>query len=1083
MSYVIRYNFSTCDGSSKFSLCYRLFDNDFTYRWLQAVQYDLMRPNPMRQGLFYGSRFINESQVRSEIQANIDIVNRHSPKSGPWIKENTYPDMSHNHLMKLHEEFETLHSHFTFQSPNSPREIVQALGAINVAIHRYESLYSRKDKFHVDIRFKTASSWCFEEEDYKLFSVDQDNGILYLDYGVTGVPVINAYLQDVKQRPIPQYNFKSGAKIYFRNKIRMSHFKDDLETWLAQKWQMDINDPKLAIGYIPLGQLTENLDVDQIGSQLETHTVIEPIEILDGTSLSPVPIPFLDHQIKPAPVPFLDHQIKKYVDHGNKEDQTFEKVCQEPWNVDEQLLKVGHKNLIPIASSTLLPAKWPTDPDIHSHLDLQPWITLPWEFPPTEPLQEANQLLDQFVLHRNYDTDENLEGRWKSLAIKGHNGLSTNTYAHTHYHEKPNYQLTDIAERCPKTLELLNQITDIDQCARIRFMLLEPKAKIHVHRDSEDKDVSLAINISLNMPVGCDFWIDTDSNGQHRRFTRPIPVRDGQIFLLNNAKYHYVENNSDTPRIHIIAHGPIRISDKQLLASARKQSQIQNHRDLINQLVVKKSLQGKHLDKPDNPLYIKWNMAGIHSDLFPSDIKLFLLIDEIKDIKDLEILHESTYYITGASLFPVSHHILLYSKMDKELPLLYDKGVQFVICVGGGTYSEGIKLFIHYSLLTIHEMERQGASAAGHIIDRPDRSSGLPFFHEQFFILDLKLWDSLGRPEISQPYSNKPTSFPKYNKGECVHDDYTPKFIESNAKSKINTEDEKEFGGLGTLFMAETLRNKLKVINIPAHLRGIKSFSYPRNGKCWQREKVKKRIQEKLKCHETEIYFFNTEELYASLFRVLPGLRPKSFYSVASGFKSYVLLQEIEARTGTIPHHSFFDYNQMALSHQKMMKQMKEKEELVFYLTHQVGHQNSIENNKAQKLVSEKIHKVLDDYFQGDYNNLFKIIDQSETTYTHLNLLTNPHNLIEQIDFNQPFMVWCSNIWDNQDALFHLNRDELNDNFIHFVHLIKKKTNQATWVSTRRYQQHAIWGDSLDEPYGIVTCGYGTLNKSDFMQV
>ena len=131
-------------------------------------------------------------------------------------------------------------------------------------------------------------------------------------------------------------------------------------------------------------------------------------------------------------------------------------------------------------------------------------------------------------------------------------------------------------------------------------------------------------------------------------------------------------------------------------------------------------------------------------------------------------------------------------------------------------------------------------------------------------------------------------------------------FFAPVSDKKLLEEDEYALGGLGTDFIAESLRNNLKVINIPMYLREKKLFSYPRSGNCWQRDEVKKCIQKYLDNDKKKVYVFNNEELYDPLFRSIPHFYPKLLYSVASGLKPYTLLKEIYKRTGEIPSLNFF---------------------------------------------------------------------------------------------------------------------------------------------------------------------------------
>ncbi|MCB0377943.1 MAG: hypothetical protein KDD33_05575, partial [Bdellovibrionales bacterium] len=280
MAYQVRYNFRDLDSTSKFSLTYDVFEGDFRERWLQVLQYELNRNQKIRQDHFYGQRFTNEKNIREEMQRNIDIVNSFAPKGEPWIKGSTYPDMTHEDLMKLHEEFEFLSPRPEFTSRSAPHEMVEALIYVNVLIHRYEGIYAEPGKFHVDALFMDPTNWAFEESDYQLFTLEQKQGWLYLDYGVTGVPPAVAFWQKVEQRPVPQYNYKAGAKLFFWGDSSGDSQKDQMATWLKEKWDMDIFDPKLALGYIPLGKIHGDFDSREIADQLERHNQIESIEIL-----------------------------------------------------------------------------------------------------------------------------------------------------------------------------------------------------------------------------------------------------------------------------------------------------------------------------------------------------------------------------------------------------------------------------------------------------------------------------------------------------------------------------------------------------------------------------------------------------------------------------------------------------------------------------------------------------------------------------------------------------------------------------------------------------------------------------------
>ena len=240
-----------------------------------------------------------------------------------------------------------------------------------------------------------------------------------------------------------------------------------------------------------------------------------------------------------------------------------------------------------------IPAKWPYDPEIFYHLDFTPFIDLKINFDAQSLYQEAFNLLPHFVLHREqFQKSIDQKSKWRSLALRSYKGDPNKTEYHKNYQfdaDESCYQNTSFLEKCPKTVEFLEKITDINQCDRIRFMLLEPGAEILTHRDSQTRDVSIAVNISLNMPKSCHFWCDLNIDGSANNFTKLIPFKDkGSVILFNNAKFHRVENKSNEYRIHLIFHGPIRISDNAILTLAQTQNQIHTRKDLLKKLIIKR---------------------------------------------------------------------------------------------------------------------------------------------------------------------------------------------------------------------------------------------------------------------------------------------------------------------------------------------------------------------------------------------------------------------------------------------------------------------------------------------------------------
>ncbi len=182
--------------------------------------------------------------------------------------------------------------------------------------------------------------------------------------------------------------------------------------------------------------------------------------------------------------------------------------------------------------------------------------------------QEATRLLPQFVAHRKYDEQAGYgHSGWKSLCVHGLSATQTESfgsYGHTSHQAAP-YRYTEIADQCPETVRFLKETISIERYYRVRYMLLEPGGYIAPHRDQKEPGF-FGINIALNQPSECRF-------GMPERGI--LPFREGSAILPDLSNLHFVWNQSNVPRIHMIVQGEnlsknARYEDM-IVRSARKQ--------------------------------------------------------------------------------------------------------------------------------------------------------------------------------------------------------------------------------------------------------------------------------------------------------------------------------------------------------------------------------------------------------------------------------------------------------------------------------------------------------------------------------
>lgn len=171
-----------------------------------------------------------------------------------------------------------------------------------------------------------------------------------------------------------------------------------------------------------------------------------------------------------------------------------------------------------------------------------PYLPLDMNVPTSDITEEWNKVMHMAVRHRDSDAFMQYKNKgWFGLTLYGVNATYTE-------HSTKKHSWTEIANQCPRTCDFFKSIFDEKNFeGRIRFMLLEPKGYILPHKDRIRAGLS-EVNISINNPTGCEFVIENKGI---------VPFKKGSAVLLDLSNKHWVVNNSDEPRLHMIYHGQV----------------------------------------------------------------------------------------------------------------------------------------------------------------------------------------------------------------------------------------------------------------------------------------------------------------------------------------------------------------------------------------------------------------------------------------------------------------------------------------------------------------------------------------------
>ena len=174
------------------------------------------------------------------------------------------------------------------------------------------------------------------------------------------------------------------------------------------------------------------------------------------------------------------------------------------------------------------------------------WVSMDFNVPVNAILREYNQVKDSLNLQRpEYDHKD-----WHAVTLYGFG--SHLTKSHWEYRQKGRKfhscgikpDVTDIGEKCHGTLKWVRSLpyARIDD---VRFLVIKPGGYISKHIDVPEHNWLDPLNISLTYPEGSKFILNE----------KEVPYKAGASIVLNVHYEHYVENNSDEERIHLVIHG------------------------------------------------------------------------------------------------------------------------------------------------------------------------------------------------------------------------------------------------------------------------------------------------------------------------------------------------------------------------------------------------------------------------------------------------------------------------------------------------------------------------------------------------
>jgi|TARA_R100000900_G_scaffold124874_2_gene99411 mannose-6-phosphate isomerase-like protein (cupin superfamily) len=141
--------------------------------------------------------------------------------------------------------------------------------------------------------------------------------------------------------------------------------------------------------------------------------------------------------------------------------------------------------------------------------------------------------------------DPTLSREWKAILLVSLHGESVDEESQRGADDYTKMKRTKIVEKLPYFEEIL----DAFKCrqGRVRILKLSPGAGINMHRDIRHEAANIAVGrVRLHIPIHTNDRVTFFVGGEK------IKMLPGRLYYVNFSKLHYVRNEGETDRLHLV---------------------------------------------------------------------------------------------------------------------------------------------------------------------------------------------------------------------------------------------------------------------------------------------------------------------------------------------------------------------------------------------------------------------------------------------------------------------------------------------------------------------------------------------------
>jgi len=285
------------NGQTDYDLQFALLDTSITHKWLKhlALFIDAGQPwDDIKRFYNFPNSEYTHDRVVDHLKYLIKIISDYAPE---LVQKEIGSSITQDDLNYLHHIFEVYHGLYDQQCSNeffsnAPVEVQNALGDLNIWIHRYETL-NDFPRFVATWKYKPYRD-LIENSEFDLFTLHEEWGDLRLNYCEIGKTLYD-FWNDNDQYIAPdafkpQHHMCFDFTVRFTNNTRLDfeNTKKSIWEYFDQKQEFFHTlgykkyDPALSLGGITLGKIIKNQTDQDIIESISEHQCLKNIKVVES---------------------------------------------------------------------------------------------------------------------------------------------------------------------------------------------------------------------------------------------------------------------------------------------------------------------------------------------------------------------------------------------------------------------------------------------------------------------------------------------------------------------------------------------------------------------------------------------------------------------------------------------------------------------------------------------------------------------------------------------------------------------------------------------------------------------------------